>query len=179
MNRSYSGLETRITELLRSYGQDLAVAKLQPNVQPWGTPEVLVAAVGIGAWLLKTAVRPVIEHFVRRKLLHKGQKTLPFEELQMRVEQVEKIAARLASRDQEMIGRLEEIRAGLSALFEEIEKYQDIEVKINDASRDELGTYLIQMGLSRRRAQRLAQEVLEVVQPYFLSNNENEREDYS
>ena len=144
MNRSYLSLETRITELLRSYGQDLAVAKIPPNVQPWGTPEVLVAAVAIAAWLLKTAVKPVIEHLVKREL-PQGQKKLPFEKLRTRVEQLEEIAARIAERDQEMIGRLEEVRARLNALFEEIESYREIDVKVDDDSWDELVTYLVQL----------------------------------
>lgn len=168
MDKEFDQLVTEIEKSLRGYGQDLAMRGAKPWEQRFGTPEIALALITIAGWFLKTVLKVIIEHEVKKRLERKSIEkkisdiNIRLHNIEMTVNQAmqQEISAPLANEI------LRKYYLEVMQQYKSLDKPDYILIRTHN---EELLEILQGIGLIRRRALKLSAEIIKISVKY-LSN---------
>lgn len=147
---------TEIKKLLSSYGQDLATKGT--TGQPFGAPEVAMALIFIIGWFLRTTLKVIIEHEVKKRL-----QTEPIDEklssLDARLQKLEFIVGQASRQEISSPLVIEELRRFYAEVTQRLDTTGRPGFTFSKEYADDLLKTLQGLGLTKRRALRLSAEI--------------------
>ncbi len=156
-NRSSPISLNEIEDLLAGYGQDFATRGMPPNIQPWASLEIAVVLLAIFAWFAKTVLKTTIEQIVKNRMSEK-QAQAKLSKLEGQISFLQREIEYLLSmnhKSDERLFELEQVCTDIATSANDKDDQTTV-VCLSEESMMELAEILNELGLTRRKANRLA-----------------------
>ena len=156
---------------LRLYGQDLATRGTKG--QPFGAIEISMAIIPIVGWFLKTILKVIIEHEVKKRLEKENEAKLA--DLGARLNKLESVVSQVTRKEILISNANEELRKLYSDILTQFAAMKESEFKFTSDQIEDMVEVLQSVGLTRRRALILSAKIMDASLE-FLNNNRGEME---
>ncbi len=167
MDMEFDQLVTEIEKSLYGYGQDLAMRGAKPWEQRFGTPDIAIALIPIAGWFLKTVLKVIIEHEVKKGLEKKSIKKIS--DIDIKLHDIEMIINQAIQQELSAPLGVEILREYYLEVMQQYKSLGKPDYILIRTHNEELLEILQGIGLTRRKALKLSAEIIEI-SVKFLSN---------
>jgi hypothetical protein len=157
-NRKSENSFKEIEKTLAGYGQDIATRNMGKWEQPWASLEISITIFAIIVWLLKTSIKTIIEQTVKNKV-SSSQSKFSNEEIKERICNLEKRIELLSTEKKVSLDISVNVEQKIEQYITELKEIHNPNIELTDNQLEELTDLLHKFGLSKRKSNKLAQEL--------------------